>query len=474
MKHLSALAALLLAVPAFAETTAKKQPAPRASDDPKLPRVLVIGDSISMNYHEAAKSALAGLANYHRNEGNCFSTEHGVQNMELWLGNYREKGFHWDVIQFNHGLHDLKQPYDAATDTWGDYAVPLADYQANLEKEIAILRKTGAKLIWCSTTPVQNDNKSTYARRKGASKIFNDAALEVIRRHPAILITDLHALVDASPVFDNWRKAKDVHFYQIEEQKVLAEAVAATVRKALEKPSKELPLPGETFTVEGRPAFLILPQKRDSAKPTPWVWYAPTLPNMPGMEEAWMFEQFLSNGIAVAGIDVGESMGHPAGRTLFTAFHKEMTTKRGMAAKPCLLARSRGGLMHYNWAVENPQSLAAIAGIYPVGNLASWPGLARASEAYGLTVDELATQLSNHNPIDRLAPLAKAGVPLMHIQGDNDDVVPLAENSGLIKEHYDQLGGPMTLEIIKDGGHDMNRHWFQSRTLVDFLIRHAK
>jgi hypothetical protein len=79
---------------------------PYATDDPKLPRVLVIGDSISMNYHEAAKAALAGVANYHRNEGNCFSTADGVLNMELWPGNYREKGLHWDVIQFNHGLHD--------------------------------------------------------------------------------------------------------------------------------------------------------------------------------------------------------------------------------------------------------------------------------------------------------------------------------------------------------------------------------
>ncbi|MEI6176925.1 MAG: SGNH/GDSL hydrolase family protein [Verrucomicrobiota bacterium] len=217
---------------------ATQLPDPRINDDPKLPRVLVIGDSISMNYHESAKAALAGIANYHRNEGNCFSTEHGVRNTELWLGNYHEKGFHWDVIQFNHGLHDLKQTYDAKTDTWGDYAVPLANYKANLEKEIAMLSKTGAKLIWCTTTPVPNDNKSTYARHKGASKIFNDAALEVMHRHPEILITDLHAVVEGSPVFDNWRKTVDVHFYQKEEQQLLGQAVANTVRKALEKPVK--------------------------------------------------------------------------------------------------------------------------------------------------------------------------------------------------------------------------------------------
>jgi pimeloyl-ACP methyl ester carboxylesterase len=439
-------------------------------DDLKLPRVLVIGDSISMNYHDAAKAALAGVANYHRNEGNAASSEHGVRNTELWLGDFREKGFHWDVIQFNHGLHDLKQSYDAKTDSWGEYSVPLATYQANLEKQIAILRKTGARLIWCSTTPVPNHNKGTYARRKGASADFNAAALEVIGRHPDILVTDLHAVVDGSPVFDNWRKQNDVHFYQKAEQEALGKAVAATIRKVLENPSKNLPLPGETFAVEGRPAFLMLPENRDASKPTPWVWYAPTLPNLPGPEEKWMFGKFLAAGIAVAGIDVGESMGNPAGRALFTAFHKELVSNRGMSPKPCLLARSRGGLMLYNWAAENPQSVAAIAGIYPVGNLTSWPGLAKAAPAYGLAEAELADQLHHHNPIERLAPLAKAGIPIMHIHGDNDTVVPLIENSGVIKQRYEQLGGQMILEVIKGGGHDMNAHWFQSETLAAFII----
>jgi pimeloyl-ACP methyl ester carboxylesterase len=449
-------------------------PDPRLTVDPKLPRVLVIGDSISMNYHEAAKAALKGVANYHRNEGNAASSAHGVLNTELWLGDFREKGFHWDVIQFNHGLHDLKQTYNARTDIWGEYNVPLAAYKANLEKQIAILRKTGARLIWCSTTPVPNHNKGPYARRKGASAEFNAAALEVMRRHPDILVTDLHAVVDGSPVFDKWRKQNDVHFYQKDEQQALGEAVAANIRKALEKTSKSLPLPGETFTVEGRPAFLMLPKRRDVSKPIPWVWYAPTLPNLPGREEAWMFVQLLSSGIAIAGIDVGESMGNPQGRAWFTAFHKELVANRGMAPKPCLLARSRGGVMLYNWAAEHPDSVAAIAGIYPVGNLASWPGLPRACKAYGLTEAGLAAQLSDHNPIERLAPLAKSGVPIMHIHGDNDTVVPMEKNSGLLKQRYDELGGPMTLEIIPGGGHDMKHHWFKSRSLVNFMIHHAK
>jgi hypothetical protein len=37
------------------------------------------------------------------------------------------------------------------------------------------------------------------------------------------------------------------------------------------------------------------------------VWYAPTLPSLPEARENWMFERFLAAGIAVAGVDVGES-----------------------------------------------------------------------------------------------------------------------------------------------------------------------
>lgn len=225
----------------------------RSVDVPKLPRVLVIGDSISINYHEAAKAALHGVADYQRIEGNSFSTVFGVTNMAAWLGDYKAKGRQWDVIQFNHGLHDLKQAYDKTTDTWGNYAVSVNDYMRNLELEIKILKETGAKLIWCSTTPVPNSNKGQYARRKGAEEEFNRAAMEVMRRHPEIQINDLHEVVDSSPVFDNWRKGVDVHYYKEEEQKKLGEAVAAAVRKALGNSSG---LPDPVNAAVDWPAFM--------------------------------------------------------------------------------------------------------------------------------------------------------------------------------------------------------------------------
>ena len=241
------------------------------------------------------------------------------------------------------------------------------------------------------------------------------------------------------------------------------------------RPQKELPLPGEIFEVAGHTAFVILPaaENRYTNRPMPWVWYAPTLPNLPEARERWMFEHFLAAGIAVAGIDVGESYGSPQGRAGFSALYHELVERRGFSRKPCLLARSRGGLMLYNWAAEHPESVGAIAGIYPVCNLRSWPGLDRACGAYGLSAEQLDKELAQHNPVDRLAPLARARVPIFHIHGDSDDVVPLPDNSGLLASRYRELGGSMRLRIPPGQGHNVWDGFFQCRELVEFVIAHA-
>lgn len=186
-----------------------------------------------------------------------------------------------------------------------------------------------------------------------------------------------------------------------------------------------------------------------------------------------MFQQFIDAGISVAGIDVGESYGSPAGRKLFTALYTEMRS-RGFSAKPVLLGRSRGGLMTLSWAAENPDKVSAFAGIYPVCNLASYPGLEKAAPAFNLTTEELQQQLSHHNPVDQLTPLAKAGIPLFAIHGDVDTLVPLEDNSKLMHDRYTALGGTMQLIVPPGQGHNMWSGFFQSQELVDFVKTHAE
>jgi pimeloyl-ACP methyl ester carboxylesterase len=242
---------------------------------------------------------------------------------------------------------------------------------------------------------------------------------------------------------------------------------------AVDAPAKKLPLPGETFLVEGRTAFLIASPSAPAGRPKPWVWYAPTLPNLPGPEEAWMFRAFLDAGISVAGIDVGESYGSPEGRRWFSALHAELGGKRGFSSKPVLLGRSRGGLMTLAWAAENPDKVGAFAGIYPVCNLTSYPGIDKAAPAYGLDADSLRSELAKHNPVDRLHALARARVPLFAIHGDVDKVVPLEHNSGLMKTRYEALGGTMQLSVPSGQGHNMWRGFFECAELIAFVKAHA-
>lgn len=130
--------------------------------------------------------------------------------------------------------------------------------------------------------------------------------------------------------------------------------------------------------------------------------------------------------------------------------------------------------MTLSWAAENPDKVAGFAGIYPVCNLASYPGLTNAAPAFGLTPAELATQLARHNPVDRLAPLARAKVPLFVIHGDQDKLVPLEANSGLVRSRYQALGGSMEWVVPAGQGHNMWSGFFQSQELVAFILREAR
>ena len=75
--------------------------------------------------------------------------------------------------------------------------------------------------------------------------------------------------------------------------------------------------------------------------------------------------------------------------------------------------------------------------------------------------------LPEHNPIDRLAALAQAGVPLFAIHGDIDQTVPLEANSGEMRKRYEALGGRMQLIVPAGQGHNMWEGFFRCQELVD-------
>jgi acyl-CoA thioesterase-1 len=206
----------LLALPALAQDQADVFA--DVPDQPGLPRVLIVGDSISMGYTLPVRSLLAGKANVHRIAENGGPTSHGVQKIDEWLG-----AGHWDVIHFNFGLHDLRIMED------GKHQVALSDYEGNLRRIVARMKATGARLVWASTTPVP-DAKVDPPRHSADVPLFNAAARKIMEEN-GIAIDDLFAL--AEPQLAVIQLPANVH-YTPAGYEVLARQVAAEIRKALQ------------------------------------------------------------------------------------------------------------------------------------------------------------------------------------------------------------------------------------------------
>jgi acyl-CoA thioesterase-1 len=170
--------AFLLALSALAQS-----PHPSfapVDDQAGLPRVLLIGDSISMGYTIPVRKLLAGKANVHRIPENAAFTGYGLKQLEAWLGESK-----WDAIHFNFGLHDIKRMEN------GEPQVPLADYESILRKIVARLKKTGASLVFATTTPVP-EGKVSPPRIPADVERYNDAARRVMK-DAGIPVNDLYA-----------------------------------------------------------------------------------------------------------------------------------------------------------------------------------------------------------------------------------------------------------------------------------------
>ncbi len=226
------------------------------------------------------------------------------------------------------------------------------------------------------------------------------------------------------------------------------------------------PFPGEKSDFQGFTMYhdaaagrrIVIPKKVAAGRP--WVWRARFWGHEPQFDRA-----MLERGWHVAFCDVGNLFGSPRAVEVGDTFYDEMVSHHELSTKPVLEGMSRGGLFIYNWAAANPDKVTAIYGDAPVMDFTSWPGGQQAGKtgpgapaawkaclkAYGLSQQQAAAY--RLQPLDRLGPLAAAGVPVIHVVGDADTVVPVAENTAIAEERYRALGGAMTV-IHKPGvGH---------------------
>ena len=229
------------------------------------------------------------------------------------------------------------------------------------------------------------------------------------------------------------------------------------------------------FQLGDRNCILVAP--KSATEGHPWVWRARFFGHEPQADIA-----LLKKGYHIAYCEVGGLFGNSEAVAHWDSFYAHVVGKYDLARKVALEGMSRGGLIIYNWASANPDKVACLYGDAPVCDIRSWPGgkgsgkgseadWQKALVAHGIT-EETAESFKGC-PVDRLQPLAKAKIPILHVVGDADNVVPVSENSDIIEERYLALGG--SFEVIRKPGIGHHPHALEDpERIIAFIESHVK
>ena len=208
------------------------------------------------------------------------------------------------------------------------------------------------------------------------------------------------------------------------------------------------------FKYNGVPSIIVTPKKCHPARP--WIWRARFFGHEPQTDVA-----LLNDGFVLVYHDVAGLFGAPSAVARWNLFYDFLVKELRLSTRPVLEGMSRGGLIIFNWAKQNPEKVAAIYADAPVCDFKSWPlapnkntpgDAAQCLKAYNLTAEQAAVYADQ--PFDNLEPLAKQKVPVLSVCGAADSVVPMVENTVILADRYRKLGGPIRV-IAK---HDCEHH----------------
>lgn len=208
-----------------------------------------------------------------------------------------------------------------------------------------------------------------------------------------------------------------------------------------------------------------------------WIWRMEFFDHRPEADLA-----LLQRGYFVCYANVGNTFGSPKAIEQLNMFYQTATRQFKLHRRAVLEGFSRGGLYAYNFAAKYPSRVAAIYGDAPVLDFKSWPGgkgkgpgskddWSSLLKCYEFANEQKALDYKL-NPVDNLAVLAKARIPIIHVIGDADEVVPVSENSDLVESRYKALGG--LIQVIRKPGGLHHPHSLDDPTrIVDFILANS-
>ncbi|SHN02768.1 Alpha/beta hydrolase family protein [Cyclobacterium lianum] len=226
------------------------------------------------------------------------------------------------------------------------------------------------------------------------------------------------------------------------------------------------------FTFMGREAKVVFPKIRNPDNY--WIWRARFWGHEPQVDKA-----LLEKGFHLVYVDVADLYGNNEAVALWNKFYDHCISEYGLNPKVVLEGMSRGGLIVYNWASKNTDKVFCIYADAPVCDIKSWPGgmyngsgspedWERCLKAYNL--DTISVKTFEDIPVNNSVNIAKAGIPVLHVYGDADTIVPYNENTELLAKKFRDAGG--TIEIIRKEGVGHHPHSLEDpKPIVEFILK---
>lgn len=438
-------------------------------------RVACVGDSITagagtdpgMSYPSQLQALLGGQWEV-KNFGVSGRTLLQKGDFPYWAeAAYRNaQAFKPDVVMIMLGTNDTKPQ------NWTHKEEFAADYKKLVKSFLDLDSKP--RVIACRPVPVPEPGN--YGINETNLKI-EIQEIDALARELKIDVIDMHAPLESKP---------ELLPDRVHPNTAGAGVMAATARQALTGKAAVGEAPAiqhsmwnqrevDEFVLAGHKCKFVKPLHYAPGKP--WIWR----PEFFGAFDFADKELLLQKGYPIAYMDMGNIFGSPPAMELMDTFYAHLTKQYGLSAKATLFGFSRGGLYSINWAARHPERVACIYLDAPVCDFKSWPGgrgkgsgspgdWAKLKQVYGFK-DDAEALAYQHNPINNLQPLSQAKLAILSVCGDADTAVPYVENTAILKERYEKLGG--TLQVIVKPGCDHHPHSLKDpQPIVDFVLKH--